>query len=92
MNAIRSLMKCIFSLNIVVYFSNARTITSCYDCCFIILIIIFSQWLLRTNKKRIFAIFHRLVRIAITSTNIRDFAECLPEEFNCPPPADIKCQ
>ena len=76
----------------MIYLSYTYTITRRYNCRFIILKIIFSQRFLRTNKKRIFAIFHRLVRIAITCTNVRDFAEHPPSKINCPPPEDIKSQ
>ena len=85
-NAVCPLMQRIFSFNIMIYLSDAHTITRRYNGCFIILIIILSQRLLRANKKRIFSIFHCLVRITASSSNIRYI--CQLHDF-C---VRVKCQ
>ena len=76
----------------MIYLSDTYAITRRYNCRFVILKIVFSQRFLGANKERIFTIFHRLVRIAITCTNVRNFAEHPPLEINCPPPEDIESQ
>ena len=85
-NAVCPLMQRIFSFNIMIYLSDAHTITRRYNSCFIILIIILSQRLLRANKKRIFAIFHRLVCITTSRPNVRYI--CQLHNF-C---VSVKCQ
>ena len=85
-NAVCPLMQRIFSFNIMIYLSDAHTITRRYNGCFIILIIILSQRLLRANKKRIFAIFHRLVCITTSRPNVRYI--CQLHNF-C---VSVKCQ
>lgn len=42
MNPIGSLVQSIFSLNIVIYFANANTVSGCYNGCFIIFVLILS--------------------------------------------------
>ena len=71
MDAVRPLVKRILSFDIMVYLSNAHTITRCYNGGFIILIVVFSQRFLRTHKKWIFPVFHFLICIAISCSNIR---------------------
>ena len=76
----------------MIYLSDAYAITRRYNCRFVILKIVFSQRFLGSNKERIFTIFHRLVRIAITCTNVRNFAEHPPSKINRSSPEDTKSQ
>ena len=70
----------------MIYLSYTYTITRRYNCRFIILKIVFSQRFLRANKERIFSIFHCLVRITASSSNIRYI--CQLHDF-C---VRVKCQ
>lgn len=86
MYPVSALMQGIFSFNIVEYFSNAYSISSSYNSCFIKLIFIFSQRFLRTNKERIRAIIQSFICVAAPRSNIGNFRKCPPYNVTCPPP------
>ena len=64
MNSVSSLMECIFPVDIMEYLSNAYAISCGDNCFFVILIFIFSKWLLRANKKWITAALNRIISVA----------------------------
>ena len=84
MYPVSALMQGIFSFNIVEYFSNAYSISSSYNSCFIKLIFIFSQRFLRTNKERIRAIIQSFICVAAPRSNIGNFRKCPPYNVTCP--------
>ena len=86
MDSVRSLVQCIFSLDIVVNLAYANTIARCYNCSFVIFIVILSQRLLRANKERILPIFNCFICIATARANICNFCQRSPLCLKCPPP------
>ena len=57
-------MECIFPVDIMEHLSNAYAVSCGDNCLFVILIFIFSKWLLRTNKKWITAVLNRIIGVA----------------------------
>lgn len=83
MNPISSLMECVFSVDIMEYFSNANAISCGDNGFFIILIFIFSKWILRAYKKWIAPLPNRIVGIARSRRNICDLSKRPPYNITC---------
>lgn len=64
MNSVSSLMECIFPIDVMEYLSNTYTVSCGDNCFFVILVFIFSKWLLRTDKKWITATLNCIISVA----------------------------
>ena len=92
MDSICPLMQRILSLYIMINFSYANTIARRYNRCFVILVIVFPERLLRAHKERILAVFNSFIRITAASSDVCNFCQRSPLCLKCPPPVDTESQ